>query len=258
VSVNLLSGEFLMTATAREELEWLAVAVSSKPDRPSESGIYAGADLSYLERLCIDAGFCANCCIAEAMDEEHRDCAGPEGYWCDCPCEGKEHMDNQNKEPTIAQRLVRLALSSEDRTMVSLAEEMGVTRQTIHLWNTGESKTSPKHKATLLAIIGMDEADLEEAREEVLNLRLQLEEMSQEKWNVDEKLLEAEMELKGFLNGETEREMKAVSMRFAELIDREENRADEIESLKEDNVVLTNRIKGLEEQLSAQVGSKDS
>jgi len=76
--------------TPREELEWLAVAVRSKPDRPSESGIYAGQDLSYLERLCIDAGFCANCCIAEVSDVAHVDCAGPEGYWCDCFCDGKE------------------------------------------------------------------------------------------------------------------------------------------------------------------------
>ena len=78
--------------TARESLEWLAIAASSNstPPRPSESGIYVGVELSYLERLCIDAGFCSNCCMAEALDEMHVDCAGPEGYWCDCICEGKE------------------------------------------------------------------------------------------------------------------------------------------------------------------------
>lgn len=46
--------------------------------------------LSYLERLYIDAGMCANCCISEATDELHVDCAGPEGYSCDCQCEGLE------------------------------------------------------------------------------------------------------------------------------------------------------------------------
>ncbi len=77
---------------AHEELWWLAIASASKerPLRPSESGIYAGQDLSFLERLCIDAGFCANCCIAEVSDVAHVDCAGPEGYVCECICEGKE------------------------------------------------------------------------------------------------------------------------------------------------------------------------
>lgn len=40
----------------------------------------------YLDSLCIDADMCTNCCIAEGMDVPHDDCAGPEGYACDCYC----------------------------------------------------------------------------------------------------------------------------------------------------------------------------
>ena len=49
-------------------------------------------DLSYLESLCIDAGFCTNCVIAEVVDLPHEDCAGPEGYCCDCYCDGEEKL----------------------------------------------------------------------------------------------------------------------------------------------------------------------
>ena len=190
-------------------------------ERPSESGIYAGQDLSYLERLCIDAGFCANCCINESLDKDHVDCAGPEGYWCDCPCDGKEinMNDPQQKELTVAQRLVRLAL--EDKTKVDLADDLDVSRQAVHNWMTGQSDISKKHMAALMAIIGMEEADLEEARKDVLVIRLELEEIKNRLYDTEEKLMEAELELKGFYNGETEREMSAVTMQFAELIERQ-------------------------------------
>lgn len=58
--------------------------------RPSESPFYAGVELSYLEILMVDLGACANCCIAEASDQPHVDCAGPEGYECVCVCDGAE------------------------------------------------------------------------------------------------------------------------------------------------------------------------
>lgn len=49
-------------------------------------------EAEYLDSLCIAAGFCANCCIAEVVGLPHEDCAGPEGYWCDCYCDGKETL----------------------------------------------------------------------------------------------------------------------------------------------------------------------
>ncbi len=153
-------------------------------------------------------------------------------------------MSEVQKKPTAAQRLVWLALA-EDQTMVDLAEKLGVSRQTVHLWNKGEGGMSKEHTVALLAFIGMDEVDLAEAAEEVLNLKLELAEMRNQLWDTEEKLGEAELELKGFLNGETEREMKAVSMRFAELLDREGARAEEreaeVEDLKADNAALLKR-----------------
>lgn len=120
---------------------------------------------------------------------------------------------------TVAQRLVRLAL--KDNTMVGLAEDLCVTRQTIHLWNKGEAGITKKHIAALMAHIGMEEADLEDARKEVLELRVKYEELRHQLWDMEEELGCAQLELKGFLNGTTESEMKAVSLRFAALIDRE-------------------------------------
>ncbi len=47
----------------------------------------------FLDSLCVDAGMCADCCIAEGCGDEHGDCAGAEGYWCDCYCGGGEVAD---------------------------------------------------------------------------------------------------------------------------------------------------------------------
>lgn len=153
-------------------------------------------------------------------------------------------MSEIPKKPTVAQRLVRLALT-EDRTMVDLAEKLGVSRQTVHLWNKGEGGMSKEHTVALLALVGMDEVDLAEATEEVLNLKLELAETKNQFWDTEEKLGEAELELKGFLNGETEREMSEVTLRFAELYDRlgakAEEREEELEALKADNAVLLKR-----------------
>ncbi len=144
------------------------------------------------------------------------------------------------QKSTEAQRLVRLALT-EDKTMVVLAEEMGVSRQAIHFWKKGEHSISKEHRAKMMAIIGMDENMVWDEVEAVFNLKLELQETKNALWDTEEKLTEAELELKGWNNGETEREMGAVCMRFAELIDREESRAEEIETLKVDNAALVRR-----------------
>ena len=142
---------------------------------------------------------------------------------------------------TEAQELVRIALRS-DRTKVGLAKILKVSRETIHLWNTGQVKMSDDNTAAVMALIGMDEND----SAEVGILKAKLEEKQRELWDVEEKLLEAEQELQGFINGETEREMKAVSMRFAELADEMMARGDNMDDLKADNEMLTKRVAELE------------
>jgi hypothetical protein len=142
---------------------------------------------------------------------------------------------------TEAQDLVRIALR-EDRTKVGLAKILKVSRETIHLWNTGQVKMSDDNTAAVMALIGMDEND----SAEVGILKAKLEEKQREVWDVEEKLVEAEQELRGFQNGETEREMRAVSMRFAELADGLMGETDNIEDLKSDNEMLTKRVAELE------------
>ena len=142
---------------------------------------------------------------------------------------------------TEAQDLVRIALRT-DRTKVGLAKILKVSRETIHLWNTGQVKMSDDNTAAVMALIGMDEND----SAEVGILKAKLEEKQREVWDVEEKLVEAEQELKGFQNGETEREMRAVSMRFAELADGLMGETDNIEDLKSDNEMLTKRVAELE------------
>ena len=142
---------------------------------------------------------------------------------------------------TEAQDLVRIALRT-DRTKVGLAKILKVSRETIHLWNTGQVKMSDDNTAAVMALIGMDEKD----SAEVGILKAKLEEKQREVWDVEEKLVEAEQELKGFQNGETEREMRAVSMRFAELADGLMGETDNIEDLKSDNEMLTKRVAELE------------
>ena len=61
-------------------------------------------------------------------------------------------------ELTEAQELVRIALI-KDRTKVGLAKILKVTRETIHLWNTGQVKMSNDNTAAVMALIGMDEND---------------------------------------------------------------------------------------------------
>ena len=145
---------------------------------------------------------------------------------------------------TEAQDLVRIALRT-DRTKVGLAKILKVSRETIHLWNTGQVKMSDDNTAAVMALIGMDEND----SAEVGILKAKLEEKQREVWDVEEKLVEAEQELKGFQNGETEREMRAVSMRFAELADGLMGETDNIEDLKSDNEMLTKRVAELEARL---------
>ena len=161
-------------------------------------------------------------------------------------------MSKVQRERTMAQRLVRLALAN-GKTMVDLAEELGVSRQTIHLWKKGEGGISKNHTVVLLAIIGMDGVAWEDVAEEVLNLKLELAETKNELWDTEEKLGEAELELKGFLNGETEREMREVTVRFAELYDRlgakAEEREAEVEDLKADNTALLKRAMAAEQHV---------
>ena len=146
---------------------------------------------------------------------------------------------------TEAQELVRIALI-KDRTKVGLAKILKVSRETIHLWNTGQVKMSDDNTAAVMALIGMDEND----SAEVGILKAKLEEKQREVWDVEEKLVEAEQELKEYHNGETEREMRAVSMRFAELADGLMLTGDNIEDLKADNEMLTKRVAELEGRTS--------
>jgi hypothetical protein len=146
-----------------------------------------------------------------------------------------------SEELTEAQELVRIALI-KDRTKVGLAKILKVSRETIHLWNTGQVKMSDDNTAAVMALIGMDEND----SAEVGILKAKLEEKQREVWDVEEKLVEAEQELRGYQNGETEREMRAVSMRFAELADGLMEEKDSIEDLKADNEMLTRRIAEME------------
>ena len=146
-----------------------------------------------------------------------------------------------SEELTEAQELVRIALI-KDRTKVGLAKILNVSRETIHLWNTGQVKMSDDNTAAVMALIGMDEND----SAEVGILKAKLEEKQREVWDVEEKLVEAEQELRGYQNGETEREMRAVSMRFAELADGLMEEKDSIEDLKADNEMLTRRIAEME------------
>jgi hypothetical protein len=146
-----------------------------------------------------------------------------------------------SEELTEAQELVRIALI-KDRTKVGLAKILKVSRETIHLWNTGQVKMSDDNTAAVMALIGMDEND----SAEVGILKAKLEEKQREVWDVEEKLVEAEQELKGYQNGETEREMRAVSMRFAEMADGLMEEANSIEDLKADNEMLTKRVAELE------------
>ena len=149
---------------------------------------------------------------------------------------------------TEAQELVRMALrSGGERTKVGLAKILKVSRETIHLWNTGQGRMSDDNVAAVMALVGMDEND----SAEVGILKAKLEEKQTELWDVEEKLTESEQELKGFLNGETEREMRAVSMRFAEMADDLMKENDNIEDLRADNEMLTRRVAELEGKLAA-------
>ncbi len=54
---------------------------------------YGGVDeigdlgLAFLYTLRIDAGLCAECCMADEADEPHDSCAASEGYLCSCWCD---------------------------------------------------------------------------------------------------------------------------------------------------------------------------
>jgi len=57
---------------------------------PLDTDDYGDPREAALDIARIELGMCANCCIADATDEAHEDCAGPEGYVCECPCKGRD------------------------------------------------------------------------------------------------------------------------------------------------------------------------
>ena len=120
----------------------------------------------------------------------------------------------KHRSKHIAKNLVDMA-TRRGKTITQLADECDVSRQTIHNWQAGRCGATLDHIAALMFMADVD-ADTDT---EVAVLRARVSELEQELEVLETEHTEALLELKGYRNGTTEQEMKAVAMRFAELAD---------------------------------------